>query len=360
MIFVTGFPGFLASELIARLLEKDQNLKFACLVQPKFKALAESAIDKLSKRFSGNRSQIQIIDGDITEENLGLVKSTFDPSLVTRIFHFAAVYDLSVEEKLANLVNVEGTRNVLKFARSCPSLTRFDYVSTCYVSGRFKGVFHESDLEHGQSFNNFYESTKYEAERLVRADMEKGLPTTIYRPAIVVGNSETGETQKFDGPYFVMQWLLRQPRIAFLPRLTHPEKYFLNVVPSNYVLDAMNYLASKDSSIGKTFQLADPHPLSIQEMVHTLAIATERKVIGIPLPKKLAKFALKVLPSAERWLGIPSSALDYFDHPTRYDVSATLRALEGSGISCPRFRAYAFPLVSFMKHHPKLRTRALT
>jgi len=114
-------------------------------------------------------------------------------------------------------VNVEGTRHMLDFADGCSSLRRFQYVSTCYVSGRYAGIFRETDLSKGQTFNNFYEETKYLAEVEVQEQMRQGLPATIYRPAIVVGDSRTGDTQKYDGPYFAIRWLLRQPGIAIMP-----------------------------------------------------------------------------------------------------------------------------------------------
>src|SRR6185295_13240080 len=100
-------------------------------------------------------------------------------------------------------VNVDGTRHVLDFAAAQPSLERLHYVSTCYVSGRYQGVFAESDLEKGQTFNNYYEETKYLAEVEVQRRMREGLPATIYRPSVVVGDSTSGATQKYDGPYFV-------------------------------------------------------------------------------------------------------------------------------------------------------------
>src|SRR5207247_6389267 len=134
-----------------------------------------------------------------------------------------AIYDLSVSRDAGMRVNVDGTRHVLDFAERCPSLQRFHYVSTCYVSGRHHGVFGEDDLDVGQRFNNFYEETKFLAEVEVRR--RSGLPVTIYRPSVVVGDSRTGETQKFDGPYFVIQWILRQPRVAFLPVVGRPSRY---------------------------------------------------------------------------------------------------------------------------------------
>ena len=190
--------------------------------------------------------------------------------------------------------------------------------------------------------------------------MNSGLPATIYRPSIVVGDSRTGETQKYDGPYFVVQWLLRQGKYAVLPQLGDPTQYSINLVPSNFVIDAMAYLSEKPESIGRTFQLADPSPLTIAEVVQTLAKACGKRLIEIPLPKGLAKFAVGKIPGLENWLGIPRSSLDYFVHPTEYDVSVTTEQLEGSGLQCPNFASYAETLVQYMKSNPEVRNKALT
>jgi thioester reductase-like protein len=361
MKFVTGFPGFLASELMRRLLAQEEKSSFLCLVQPKFLALAQEQRASLEKKLPGSLGRIHFVSGDLTVPGLGIdsAQSEIDFSSLTEVFHFAAVYDLNVRESLAQKVNVEGTRNVLEFLRTIPKLQKFHYVSTCYVSGKYNGVFHETDLEVGQKFNNFYESTKYEAEKLVRAKMKAGLPTIIYRPSIVVGNSQTGETQKFDGVYFVMQWLLKQSKNAILPRLSNPENFTINLVPSDYVLDAMAYLAVQGASIGKTFQLADPHPLTIAQVTQVLAAACERKLIEIPVPRSIAKFAVGKIPGVEGWVGIPRNALDYFVHPTAYATEETQLALKDSGIVCPSFRDYAKTLVDFMKNHPQIRSRAM-
>jgi len=149
---------------------------------------------------------------------------------VVEIYHLAAIYDLGVRREFAMRVNVEGTRNMLEFACHCRGLRRFQYVSTCYVSGTHAGEFSETDLERGQRFHNFYEETKYLAEVDVQKRMREGLPVTIYRPAIVVGDSKTGNTQKYDGPYSVIRFLLRQPRLAVLPKMGDPDRTEVNLV----------------------------------------------------------------------------------------------------------------------------------
>jgi thioester reductase-like protein len=243
---------------------------------------------------------------------------------------------------------------VLDFAERCSGLQRFQYVSTCYVSGRYEGVFRERDLQKGQRFNNFYEETKFLAEVAVQQRMEAGMPATVYRPAVVVGDSRTGATQKYDGPYYVIQWLLRQPRVAVMPVVGNSREHSLNVVPRDFVVDAIAYLSGRDESAGKVYQLADPNPPDIDGMLDILGRATGRKLIRVPLPRGLAKLSIDRVPGVYRLMRIPSSAIDYFVHPARYDTSNTQRDLRDSGIDVPSFPEYADRLVAFMRQHPEI------
>ncbi len=293
-LFFTGYPGFLGSELLPRLLRRDPQATALCLVQPKFAALARERARPLGDR-------VRFVEGDITAP---VDAPAHD---VTEIYHLAAIYDLSVSRELGMRVNVDGTRHVLDFAERCRALRRVQYVSTCYVSGRFDGLFGEDDLDRGQTFNNFYEETKFLAEVEVR---RRGLPATIYRPSVVVGDSATGATQKFDGPYYVMRWLLRQPRIALLPVVGRPSRYRFNVVPRDFIVEALETLSARDDAIGRTFQLADPEPLTVDETIDAVARATGRTVIRLPLTPGIAKFAIDHLPGLYRPLRIPSPAVD--------------------------------------------------
>ncbi|HEX8152965.1 MAG TPA: SDR family oxidoreductase [Thermoanaerobaculia bacterium] len=343
-ILFTGFPGFLGSELLPRLLARAPGDRAVCLVQAKFLPLAReraAAIDA---------SRIELVEGDITAP---LALPAHD---VREIYHLAAVYDLAVKRDVAMRVNVEGTRNVLDFAARCRSLERLHYVSTCYVSGRYEGLYTEEDLEKGQTFNNFYEETKYLAEVEVRKRMAAGLPATIYRPSVVVGDSRTGATQKFDGPYFVMQWLMRNPRIAVLPVVGRPAKYRFNVVPRDFIVDALERLSGMRESLGKTYQLADPNPMTVAETIDAVASATGRRVLRIPLTLSLAKGALDYVPGVYRLMRIPSAAVNYFVHPTTYDTKNTTRDL---GNVPPSFRDYLPRLVEFVRAHPEIGSAAM-
>jgi thioester reductase-like protein len=355
-IFVTGFPGFLASALLPGILARTGD-EAVCLVQPKYRDVATEHVDHLTAADETMRGRIRLAEGDITQPGLGLGRGS--PRDVTEIWHLAAVYDLAVRREPAMRVNVDGTRNVLNLARHLPDLRRYHHFSTCYVSGRYAGPYGEDDLEVGAPFNNYYEESKHLAEAEVRQRMADGLPATIYRPSIVVGDSRTGETQKFDGPYFILQWMLRQPWYAVVPMAGDPSMTRVNVVPRDFVVDAVNHLSGLPQSAGSTYHLADPQPLTVAEMAQTLADAADRRLIMVPVPRMVAKEAIRHVPGAHTVLRIPAEAVDYFAHPTHYLTEHTQRDLAGSGIKVPPFAEYADRLVDFMRRHHEVGAAAM-
>ncbi len=357
-VFFTGFPGFLGSELLPRVLERTGG-EAVCLVQPKFAPLARRRADEIAAARPALAGRIRLVEGDITAPDLGLGDSVVLRRGIEEVYHLAAAYDLSVSRELGMRVNVNGTRNVLAFAADCPRLSRVHYVSTCFVSGRHPGVFSEEDLVKGQRFNNFYEETKYLAEVEVQLRMRAGLPATVYRPAIVVGDSATGATQKYDGPYYVIRWLLRQRGVALLPVVGDPRGAFVNLVPRDFVVRAIDHLAGLAVSAGKVYQLADPEPLTVDALVRDIARVTHRRVVRFPLPVRAAKAAIHRVPGVYRLMQIPATAVDYFDHPTRYSTANARADLAGSGISVPPLRSYLERLVGFMREHPEIRSEAM-
>jgi len=357
---MTGFPGFLGSALLPRLLGRSAE-PAVCLVQPKFAALARQRAEQIMASDPALAGRITLAGGAITAPDLGLGDGAAAElaAATTEIWHLAAVYDLGVARPLGMRVNVDGTRHVLDFAERCTELRRLHYFSTCYVSGRYAGPFHEEDLQVSAPFNNFYEETKHLAEVDVRGRMQRGLPATVYRPSIVVGDSRTGETQKFDGPYFVMQWLLRQRRVAVMPVPGDPTVTRLNVVPRDFVVDAVTHLSALPQSAGVTYQLADPSPLTVAELLQAMAATLGRRVVPVQVSRRLARRSVQRVPGVNRLLRIPAEAVDYFAHPTHYLTANARRDLAGSGIAPPHLSTYLGTLVAWMRAHPEVGTAAM-
>jgi nucleoside-diphosphate-sugar epimerase len=126
-----------------------------------------------------------------------------------------------------------------EFARSCPDLERFTYVSTAYVAGEPGRLFREDELAVGQRFRNAYEQSKFEAELALRSDGE-GLPMQILRPSIVVGDSRTGRTTAFNVLYGPLKAFARGAIPAIPARREAP----VDIVPVDYVADRVHELAT--------------------------------------------------------------------------------------------------------------------
>jgi len=371
-VLFTGFPGFLGSALLRRVLARGDG-PVACLIQPQYRDLAATrareVVSAVGEADAGTEDSatdddapaVHLYEGDITAPDLGLGSALDDPALlagVEEVYHLAAVYDLSVDADLAEAVNVRGTEHVLDAAERL-GVERLHYVSTCYVSGRYDGVFTADDLRAGQTFNNHYEASKHRAEVAVRERMAAGLTATVYRPAIAVGDSETGATDKYDGPYNLLRLLLAQPErfaVAFsVPGAADTE---LNVVPRDYVVDAIAALSARPDTAGETYQLCDPSPLTVPAFVAALADAAGRRTVTVPTPKPVAKAAARLLSATA--VDVEPATIDYFDHPTRYRCPNTREALAGTGISVPRFESYADRLVAFARENPAVGADPMT
>lgn len=339
MILLTGFPGFIGERLLPRLLETHTG-DVACLVQEKFLQKAREALKGVRP------GRVSLAIGDITEEGLGISNDEASRlrSELTKVFHLAAVYDLAVSRDLANRVNIVGTKNVLKFLAGAKRFERLHYVSTAYVSGWAKGVFRETDLDVGQSFKNHYEETKFLAEVAV---VQSGLPTTIYRPGIVVGDSRNGETGKFDGPYFALKAMERIPSPGVFLRVGSGNSP-INLVPVDFVIEALARLSALKESLGRTYHLTDPTPLSVLQVERLFARSLGKKFAYFPVPRPMAKllFRPKVI---QRYFGMPRETFDYFDHPCHYDCSGALKDLGPLGLSVPPLEGYVGRLVDFYK-----------
>jgi thioester reductase-like protein len=348
VILFTGFPGFIGERLLPRLLELGPDIPFACLVQERFVEAARQRIQAIEDRHRFARGRLSVVVGDITLERLGLDAAAARrlQDQLTGAWHLAAVYDLAVSAEVGQRVNVDGTRRVVELLSGARRLERLHYVSTAYVSGTTTGVFRETDLDLGQSFKNHYEETKFRAEILVA---RSGLPATIYRPGIVVGDSRTGETGKFDGPYFTLAAMEKIPSPGVFVRIGSGRNT-VNIVPVDFVIEALARLSILRDSRCQTYHLTDPAPLSTLEISRLFARSLGKRFLFVPVPRAVARALLSPRP-VQRWLGMPVEAVDYFDHPCTYDAAKATADLALLGIGCPRLPDYVDRVVTFYRSH---------
>lgn len=350
-IFLTGFPGFIAERLVERLAEKD--VQFFLLVQSAFVEKAIAAIEKIAEATETPLENFALIEGDISQKNLGVADEDLETirSETTDIFHLAAVYDLAVEKDLATRVNLEGTRNVNDFARSVKDLNRYNYVSTCYVAGKRKGKILESELEHDAGFRNYYEEAKYLAEREVES-LKEELPVTIFRPSVVVGDSQTGETVKYDGIYYLIQYLRKAPNLLRVVNVGNKDVR-LNLVPVDFVVEAIAALSDDENAVGKTLAIADPYPLTTAELFDAIAFAMTKKKSAFTPPPKLVEWSLSQSFSPPI-TGLPLYGVPYFFLSQTYDTHTAGELLSPHGIACPGFKDYVENLIKFVEQNPEL------
>ena len=350
-IFLTGFPGFIAGRLVERLAKPETQIFL--LVQKNFIEKAMQEVERISAQTKTPLENFALIEGDITKENLGMSAEDLQAVLyeTTSFYHLAAVYDLAVAKSVGYAVNVEGTRNVNELVKKTKHLERYNYISTCYVSGKRTGLILEDELQHEAGFRNFYDETKYLAEVEVEK-LKADYPVTIFRPAVVVGDSKTGETVKYDGIYYVINYIRKFPALFRLINVGN-DVVTVNLVPVDFVVDGIIALAKDERAVGKTIALADPNPLTTAEACDAISVAICGKKSVAKLPPKLMESIL-MLPFTPAFSGLPHEGVPYFFSPQTFDTSVATELLSAHGVSCPAFKDYVKTLVKFVEEHPKL------
>ncbi len=350
-IFVTGFPGFIAKRLIEKLAGTETQ--FFLLVQEAFNQKALSDVQEIAASTGSPLRNFVIIRGDITEPDLGMTEADKEVVLneTTDVYHLAAIYDLSVKKEIGYRVNVEGTKNVNDIVRRINNLRRYNYVSTCYVAGLRDDIIYENELNHDKGFRNYYEETKYFAEVEVEK-LKEICPVTIFRPSVVCGDSKTGETAKYDGIYYVIKFLLKFPEVFRLVNVGN-DNVRLNLVPVDFVVEAMIALANDERAVGKTIALADPSPLTTKETCDSIAHAVTNKKSIVTPPANVVETFLRS-PFSPPITGLPHTGVPYFFVPQTYDTTVATELLKKHGIECPSFDDYVSTLVKFVELHPKL------
>ncbi|MBV9314480.1 MAG: SDR family oxidoreductase [Pseudonocardia sp.] len=355
---VTGGTGFIGRHMLKRLLARP-DAEIYCLVRSP-RRLATRTADL------PGRERLRPVTGDLTVDELGLS----EPDLaslegVDHVLHLGAVYDMTASDRANRAANVQGTRRVIELAERIHA-GRLHHMSSVAVSGDYAGRFTEDDFDRDQRLGSPYHATKFAAEAMVRG--QTAVPWRVYRPAIVVGDSRTGEMDKVDGPYYLLPALTGIAALTgsagrLLP-IPVPDLGTTTIVPVDYVADAMDALVHADGLDGRAFHLVSPRPQPLVEVYNALAAATGAPQVAqlIPDPviaplRGLAGLVggwLGQIPEAVRLrnallteIGIPPRVLPHLTFQTVFDDTQTQAALAGTGIHCPEFADYAPALVDY-------------
>ncbi len=357
--FVTGGTGFIGRFLIGNLLKRKGSIHV--LVRKaslkKFEAMA--------KKQGWDPKRVIAVAGDMTAANCGLSAAQVRAltGKVQHFFHLAAIYDLTASAQEQQAANIDGTRYALDLAAAL-KVKCFHHASSIAAAGLYPGVFREDMFDEAEGLDDPYLRTKHDSEGLVRA--ETRVKWRIYRPGMVVGHSKTGEMDKIDGPYYFFTFLkkLREMLPPWMPTLGI-EGGRINVVPVDFVVDAMDHIAHKPKLDGHCFHLTDPEPMRVGEVLNTFARAGHAPEMTMRIDARMFAFvpggvrmAVGNLPPVKRFVGmllrdfkIPKEVLKFITYPTRFDNRETERALKGSGIAVPRLEDYAWRLWDYWERH---------
>ena len=347
--FITGGTGFLGRNFIEKLSQREGPIYVLT------RAGSEDKFTALQARFGDNSDRLVPVLGDLRQPNLGLDADTIAEisGKVEHFCHFAAIYDIAASAEQQSATNIDGTRHAIGLAKQLKA-SCFQHVSSIAAGGLYKGTFREDMFEEAENYEHPYFATKHESERIVREECET--PWRIYRPAMVVGDSQTGEIDKIDGAYYFFKSLQKMRKVLppWFP-LIGIEGGKFNVVPVDYVVAAMDHIAHLPGHDGDCFHLSDPEHYSMGELINIFAEAGHAPRLSMRLDMRMFGFipgfvrdTIAGLPPIKRVvstlladMGLPDSVTMFLNYPTRYDNRDTERALKGSGIICPRLPAYA-------------------
>ncbi|MDD7813245.1 SDR family oxidoreductase [Mycobacterium sp. CSUR Q5927] len=349
---VTGGTGFIGRRAVARILEHSPDAQVWVLVR-------RASLSRFERLAADWGERVKPLVGDLTAENLGLTDTVIaELGGIDHVLHCAAIYDITAGAAEQQAANVEGTRAVIGLAKRLDATLA--HVSSIAVAGDYAGEFTEADFDIGQQLPTPYHQTKFEAEQLVRST--PGLRYRVYRPAVVVGDSHTGEMDKVDGPYYFFPLLAK---LAALPRLTPmavPHTGRTNVVPVDYVVDALIVLMHADgpspsSWDGRTFHLTAPKSIGLPEIYRAVAREAGLPPLRATLPGAVAAPVLNVGGRARVWrnmlatqVGLPGEVLDLVNLRPTFVADATHAALNGA-VRLPEFADYAPRLWRYWAAH---------
>lgn len=359
--FVTGATGFIGKRLVKTLLQR-RGATVHFLLRPE----SEGKVDELLQYWGVSKARAIPVYGDLTAKKLGVsaealkaLKGTIDHA-----YHLAAVYDLAADEESQVRVNIEGTRNVVEFVRAIDA-GHLHHVSSIAAAGLYEGVFREDMFDEAEGLDHPYYMTKHESEKIVRK--ESKTPWTVYRPAMVAGDSQTGEMDKIDGPYYFFKLIQRMRQILppWMPSVGL-EGGRVNIVPVDFVVAALDHISHSKAELDrKCFHLVDPQGYRVGDVLDIFSKAAHAPKMNLFInaallgfiPRSVKKGLMALAPvrrvraAVMKDLGLPEDIFTFINYPTRFDCRDTLAALKGSGIACPDLRDYAWRLWDYWERH---------
>jgi thioester reductase-like protein len=339
-VLVTGAPNYVAIRMIWRVLAMEPETSIAVIVRSDRIASVENFLAERDY----DQERVELLPGDETNANFGLNNRDFQrlASTITDIYHCAGIYHIGIAKQQVEEVNIRSTRLALAAARKFRRLERFNYHSSAFVAGNREGIVLEEELEQGQEFRNTYERTRFTAELDVRRSQGE-LPISVFRPSLIVGDSQTGEIERLDGPYLFIQTIARNPdRLPVL--LPSAGSFPFNVVPIDFVVNAMHALSLKPEATGKTFHLVDPAPVSEASAFRLL----QRHILEGPVRASLGghlRERILSLGIIEKITRERRAYLNELDSFTFFNAANTIKGLVDTGIACPFFPDYVERLV---------------
>jgi thioester reductase-like protein len=351
VVLLTGLPSFPARTICEEIVRSSPRTLVYALVRAKHEADAREFLDALPLE---QRARVELVEGDAAAMDLGLSGVEFKQlaSEVDRIHHAAGISYLGIDHATASRVNEDGAREVLEFASACSSLKCLVHHSTALVSGDRTGVVLEEELQKGQRFRNTVEETKARAEKRMRAQMGK-IPIAIVRPSMVVGDSQTGDIDRLDGPYLLVLLIVTSPAEIALP-LPGRGNVPLNIVPADYVARATRAIGLDPRAPGRTFHIVDPAPLTARRVFELVALAGGRRMPRGFIPANLTKALLRT-PGLERFAKSPRAFFEALATPVTWDSRNADEILADAKIRCPPFESYVDRLVEYVQN--RLRER---
>ncbi|MBS3911708.1 MAG: SDR family oxidoreductase [Hydrogenophaga sp.] len=358
--FVTGATGFIGKRLVKKLLERKGSVVHFLIRQA-----SEGKVPALLEYWGVSAARAVPVYGDLTSKKLGVsadgVKAL--KGQVDHFYHLAAVYDLEADAESQIAVNIDGTRNTVELAKAIGA-KHFHHVSSIAAAGLYEGVFREDMFDEAENIDHPYFMTKHESEKIVRNECK--LPWSVYRPALVVGDSQTGEMDKIDGPYYFFKLIQRMRQILppWMPSVGL-EGGRINIVPVDFVVKALDHISHHHRASGKCFHLVDPMGYRVGDVLDILSKAAHAPKMNLFInaalmgfiPKSVKKGLMALAPVRRVYraimqdLGLPEDMMNFVNYPTRFDCRETLAALKGSGIACPNLKDYAWRLWDYWERH---------